>query len=247
MRTGLPAVFIVACLAFAGCRTDPAITALERENRYLEDEIYELQDVLDRTQAALDGCRRENIAMKRRTESSRPSTEAPPGRSAAPETRLPETRGPELNPSTTGAAPPADPLELGEARSELGHPLLGLLLDEPRDQLDVLTQPLLQAPRRRRRGGRARLADQEHPVGLEARPGEPDRDLGRHEARVCAGDPEEVVEAVRVGNGRRRGPVREWATGRCRPWQWWADRCRGAGPAPRWPRGRERPGVMPRA
>jgi hypothetical protein len=58
LRVALPATLFFAAVAFLGCRTDPAITALERENRDLEDEIYALQDLLDRTQDELDACRR---------------------------------------------------------------------------------------------------------------------------------------------------------------------------------------------
>lgn len=52
----------LACLIAAGCRTNPEISALERENRYLEDRIYDLQDDLDRANEDLDKCRRTNQA-----------------------------------------------------------------------------------------------------------------------------------------------------------------------------------------
>ncbi|NLY03114.1 MAG: hypothetical protein GXY83_44260 [Rhodopirellula sp.] len=58
MRPRLDALLFLACLAAAGCRTDPNIVLLERENRELEDTIYELQACLDEYQQALDTCRK---------------------------------------------------------------------------------------------------------------------------------------------------------------------------------------------
>ena len=59
MRT-LP--LALACLLAAGCRVDPNVVLLERENRMLEDRIYALEDLLDKTQAALDSCQRNGAA-----------------------------------------------------------------------------------------------------------------------------------------------------------------------------------------
>ncbi len=89
-----------ACLAAAGCRTDPAVTALERENFRLEEALYDVQDTLDKTQDALDKCRRESEGLRRgertaprpapeRPARGAPATEAPPS---------PAVRGPELPP-----------------------------------------------------------------------------------------------------------------------------------------------------
>lgn len=43
-------------LLAAGCRTDPNVVLLERENKLLEDRIYELQDLLVRQQRQLAAC-----------------------------------------------------------------------------------------------------------------------------------------------------------------------------------------------
>ena len=40
------AVVVTAALAVTGCRTDPIIAMVERENRLLEDEIYRLQECI---------------------------------------------------------------------------------------------------------------------------------------------------------------------------------------------------------
>lgn len=46
----------ILCLVAAGCRVDPNIVLLERENRLLEDRIYQLEDALARAQVGLDTC-----------------------------------------------------------------------------------------------------------------------------------------------------------------------------------------------
>jgi hypothetical protein len=43
MKTPPLAVVGIICLALAGCRTDPSIALLERQNRLMEDEIYRLR------------------------------------------------------------------------------------------------------------------------------------------------------------------------------------------------------------
>ncbi|MGW8257985.1 MAG: hypothetical protein ACWGMZ_10905 [Thermoguttaceae bacterium] len=47
MKTWPFAIVALASFFFAGCRTDPAITLLERQNRMLEDEVYRLRGLLD--------------------------------------------------------------------------------------------------------------------------------------------------------------------------------------------------------
>ena len=69
MKTWLFAVLSLACLAAAGCRTDPAVAMLERENRQLEYRLYELADLLR-------DCRRDNARLQRRYE-TRPSSGSP--------------------------------------------------------------------------------------------------------------------------------------------------------------------------
>jgi len=46
MKTSPLAVVGLICLVLAGCRTDPSITLLERQNRILEDEVYRLRGVI---------------------------------------------------------------------------------------------------------------------------------------------------------------------------------------------------------
>ena len=90
----------LACLAAAGCRTNPAVTALERENRGLEDRIYALEDDLQRAEEDLAKCRRDNQTLRK---GGRASTqlEAPaePGSS-------PRAGGPELVPPRASRRPP---------------------------------------------------------------------------------------------------------------------------------------------
>lgn len=143
VRTGnltpaLQAAIVLVVLAFLGCRTDPAITALERENRDLEDEIYALQDLLDRTQDELDACRRGKggAAEPARTplEDRGPTTpRAEPTPVPTPErVPLPTPRGLNSGPGTTSARPsrpghpalpkielPAEPLPEGQVPATL--------------------------------------------------------------------------------------------------------------------------------
>jgi hypothetical protein len=46
MKKSPLAVAGLFCLVLAGCRTDPSITLLERQNRMLEDEVYQLRGVI---------------------------------------------------------------------------------------------------------------------------------------------------------------------------------------------------------
>lgn len=46
MKTSPLVVFGSICLALAGCRTDPSILLLERQNRLLEDEVYRLRGMI---------------------------------------------------------------------------------------------------------------------------------------------------------------------------------------------------------
>ena len=55
MRSQLIAVFCLALPALAGCRTDPAVTMLEQENRQLEDMIYQQRDIIEDYRRQLDG------------------------------------------------------------------------------------------------------------------------------------------------------------------------------------------------
>lgn len=82
-------VAILACLVLmsgGGCRTNPAITMLENENRQLEDVIYQQRDIIEEYRRQLEACRLDgNVA------SASPSTlEGPsfaPTRPSSPSTR----------------------------------------------------------------------------------------------------------------------------------------------------------------
>ena len=47
------AVIGLTCLIFSGCRTDPRIALVERDNRRLEDEIYRLRACLADYESAM--------------------------------------------------------------------------------------------------------------------------------------------------------------------------------------------------
>ena len=56
----LPLLLAVA----AGCpKRDPSVALLEAENRWLEDQIYNMDDHIAWQEAQLDSCRRENAAQ----------------------------------------------------------------------------------------------------------------------------------------------------------------------------------------
>lgn len=67
MKLWQEALVSLACLFVLGCRTDPNIVLLERENRELENTIYELQDCLNQYQHNLEACQRENAALQARS------------------------------------------------------------------------------------------------------------------------------------------------------------------------------------
>jgi len=84
----------VVCLVASGCRTDPDVVLLERENRLLEDRIYELEDLVEKYQAGLESCRRQQAAGGGTTEGvlARPAQEGPPRSIAGPALSLPEQK-----------------------------------------------------------------------------------------------------------------------------------------------------------
>ncbi len=106
MRPRLVALLLLACLAPAGCRTDPNIVLLERENRELEDTIYELQACLDEYQEALSSSRRQNQALEAKLAGDTKGASPPPRVRPEPapatkepsESRTPERRGPATAP-----------------------------------------------------------------------------------------------------------------------------------------------------
>ena len=89
MRAWQLAIFCLTCLAVAGCRTDPAVALLERENRDLEDQLYQLADLVE-------NCRRKNAALRgqlqcRETETGGPAV---PGDVQSPTVELPSVEMP---------------------------------------------------------------------------------------------------------------------------------------------------------
>jgi hypothetical protein len=73
----------LVCLVTAGCRTDPAVMLLERENRQLEDRVYQLQDGLARAQAELQRMQGAGAPGGVPTESNGPAL-VPPQQQVAP-------------------------------------------------------------------------------------------------------------------------------------------------------------------
>lgn len=81
MRSWQWPILCLACLAAAGCRVNPSVALLERENLELEDRVYQLADLLE-------DCRRENARLRRKLEPADRETWQPEDqrpRPAAPE------------------------------------------------------------------------------------------------------------------------------------------------------------------
>lgn len=106
MNTWKWAVCGVALLATAGCSTPRAITALERECRMLEDQVYMLEDELARSDEALQACRSGSVRTSRATTTS----ERP--REDRDSSRLPSLRGPHVTPDASNFKSPVDPRSL---------------------------------------------------------------------------------------------------------------------------------------
>jgi hypothetical protein len=107
MKSWQFAVVGLACLAVAGCQTDPNIVLLERELRLQEDELYRLREVVEDYQTALRSCREDAL---------------PPGR---PERAAPESAGIPTLPELEGVpraeeetSPPPEGAEYGDRQSE---------------------------------------------------------------------------------------------------------------------------------
>lgn len=93
MRSWQLAVLCVACLAAVGCRVDPAVVLLERENRELEYRLFELADVVEEH-------RRENETLRKRLERLQPGAGGPGDSIPSP-----EVSGPALGPPGEASAP----------------------------------------------------------------------------------------------------------------------------------------------
>ncbi|MFN7811684.1 MAG: hypothetical protein ACK5SI_03350, partial [Planctomycetia bacterium] len=102
----------VACVASAGCKSDLSQQLLERELRYQEDQIYQLQDELQEQCSRLEQSASENASLRRQLGLA-------PGDQATPRTGPVRPRPP------AGAAPvpPAIQLPDGPGRQPAGPPL----------------------------------------------------------------------------------------------------------------------------
>lgn len=122
------AVSWAVCLTAVGCRTPQTITALERECRMLEDQIYQLEDELAKAEQALEACQ------------GAASVEAPGQPLPSSESR-PRERGPKapVEPGSLRAPQveiPGEALPPGEIPKTLQSPTKGLPVD--RSSLPVL-------------------------------------------------------------------------------------------------------------
>jgi hypothetical protein len=118
MKTWPIAVIGLACLIFSGCRTDPAIQLLERDNRRLEDEIYRLRGCLEDYEsgtisagAKAGPAKSSRRKLREEETSAAPSSnqEIPPGAVTTPPKvemqELPENEVPGIG-KRPGSAPP---------------------------------------------------------------------------------------------------------------------------------------------
>lgn len=108
------------CLVAAGCRVDPNIVLLERENRELEDRIYQLEDALARTQGGLESCQATSASPPSVV---RPRETPPPREAAGPALVVPQEQ-PSRQPDTGPLQPPAVllPSDNNQAPSKLPIP-----------------------------------------------------------------------------------------------------------------------------
>jgi hypothetical protein len=115
-RSRWQAIAAVSCLVAVGCKSDLSQQLLERELRYQEDQIYQLQDELQDKCARLDMLNGENASLRKQLgvapgdALSRPRMGSPRPASA-PVTVPPALQVPEAirapTPATTPLAPPA--------------------------------------------------------------------------------------------------------------------------------------------
>lgn len=123
-RVGVPCLAALSCsaalscLALAGCKSDLNQQILERELRYQEDQIYQLQDDLQDKCARLDSVATENASLRRQlgvteadpltgSRTGRPRPTAVPAAVAVPPAiQIPEAIRPPAAPAG-GLSPPA--------------------------------------------------------------------------------------------------------------------------------------------
>ncbi len=87
MRSWQIAIFCLSCLVAAGCRANRVVGLLERENRELEDRLYQVADLME-------DCRRENARLRTRLERYEREAGGPSG--LRPPAETPEREGPEV-------------------------------------------------------------------------------------------------------------------------------------------------------
>ena len=77
MRTWQLAVVGLVLLATTGCRTDPKIVMLERDNRLKEDEIYRLQAIIEDLQDTDNACGSRPVGSRRADSADEPPPYSP--------------------------------------------------------------------------------------------------------------------------------------------------------------------------
>ncbi|MFM7206085.1 MAG: hypothetical protein ACKO4T_05360 [Planctomycetaceae bacterium] len=111
-----PAAVAMLCTAIAGCKSDLSQQLLERELRYQEDQIYQLQDELQDTCSRLDMLSGENASLRKqlgvspgdslsRSRAGSPRS-SPPAGGVPPALEIPERIPAPATPAQTPLAPP---------------------------------------------------------------------------------------------------------------------------------------------
>ena len=102
----------VAAICLTGCKSDLNQQLLERELRYQEDQIYQLQDELQAACARLERSAGENASLKRQLGMSEGDSAAPRAAPARPRAGVPTpvTVPPALQIPDTPGGPPTGPL-----------------------------------------------------------------------------------------------------------------------------------------
>lgn len=205
-----------ACLGLAGCRTPQTITALERECRMLEDQLYALEDELARAEQALEACQASEPGAARRAGGA--------GRGAGEGAAFPSLRGPQLTPNGS-ARPPVDPRSLRLPDVEMpGQPLPSgelpktLAPSTPEIPLDKSSLPSLTPgaaePPRPNGSPEAQPAFPKRPTSRRApphyhRPPAPRAYAGRTPAPKRTVTPPSLMPAEGAANSGPRAPQRD--------------------------------------
>lgn len=119
MRSQPVVTICLVLLGAGGCRTDPAIMMLERENRQLEDVIYRQRDTIDQYRQALEACQASapaivegpSLGPPQPTPAPRPTrspTEPRSRRRQSSESSAPEIPGPPVIEMPEQAEPPGE-------------------------------------------------------------------------------------------------------------------------------------------